>query len=154
MASEAEQAFVLGEGADPAEVNAFLNKGFGEALGLEFTELTPDRVRAQWKVTPALHQPWGIMHGGVHCAVIESVASIAASLWLGDRGHVVGVNNNTDFLRATRDGILFAEASPVHRGRTQQLWLVTVTDEQDRVVARGQVRLQNITETAALGNSK
>ncbi len=56
------------------------------------------------------------MHGGVHCAVIESVASIAASLWLGDKGHVVGVNNNTDFLRASREGTLYAEANPVHRG--------------------------------------
>ncbi|PTR27447.1 uncharacterized protein (TIGR00369 family) [Rhodococcus sp. OK519] len=152
MASDAERALGLSDGADPAEVNAFLNKGFGEALGLEFTELTPDRVRAQWKVTPALYQPWGIMHGGVHCAVIESVASIAASLWLGDRGHVVGVNNNTDFLRASREGVLHAEATPIHRGRTQQLWVVTITDDQDRLAARGQVRLQNITETSALGN--
>lgn len=151
MASDAERALGLSDGSDPAEVNAFLNKGFGEALGLEFTELTADRVRAQWKVTPALYQPWGIMHGGVHCAVIESVASIAASLWLGDKGHVVGVNNNTDFLRASREGTLYAEANPVHRGRNQQLWAVTVTDEQDRLVARGQVRLQNITETSALG---
>ncbi|QBJ98465.1 PaaI family thioesterase [Rhodococcus sp. ABRD24] len=151
MASEAGHAFGLGDGSDPAQINAFLNKGFGEALGLEFTELTPDRVRAQWKVTPALHQPWGIMHGGVHCAVVESVASIAASIWLGDRGHVVGVNNNTDFLRASREGVLYAEGNPVHRGRTQQLWLVTITDEQERLVARGQVRLQNITETDRLG---
>ncbi|WP_408014487.1 PaaI family thioesterase [Rhodococcus spongiicola] len=152
MASDAERGSIPGAGADPAEVGAFLNRGFGEAIGLEYTELSADCVRAQWKVTPALFQPWGIMHGGVHCAVIESLASVAASLWFGDRGHVVGVNNNTDFLRATRDGMLFAEATPVHRGRTQQLWLVTVTDEQDRLVARGQVRLQNIAETSALGN--
>lgn len=151
MADDAHRALGLSDEADPAEVDAFLNKGFGEVLGLEFTELTADRVRAQWKVTPALYQPWGIMHGGVHCAVIESVASIAGSLWFGDRGHVVGVNNNTDFLRATRDGILFADATPVHRGRSQQLWLVTITDEQERLVARGQVRLQNITDTASLG---
>ncbi|WP_137724194.1 PaaI family thioesterase [Prescottella subtropica] len=151
MASDAEHALVLG--GDPTEVNAFLNKGFGEALGLEYTELSGDHVRAHWKVTPDLYQPWGIMHGGVHCAVIESVASIAAGLWLGDRGHVVGVNNNTDFLRAARDGILTADATPVHRGRTQQLWAVTITDDRDRIVARGQVRLQNITETAALGTN-
>jgi uncharacterized protein (TIGR00369 family) len=58
---------------------------------------------------------------------------------------VVGVNNSTDFLRAVTEGRLTATATPVHRGRSQQLWQVAVTDEQDRLVARGQVRLQNLT---------
>lgn len=116
------------------------------------TPNSPDRVRAQWTVTPDLQQPAGIQHGGVYCSVIESVASAAGTVWLGGRGHVVGVNNNTDFLRATREGTLTAEASPVHRGRTQQLWEVRITDEQDRLVSKGQVRLANITDTGRLGN--
>ncbi|SEL04774.1 PaaI family thioesterase [Rhodococcus oryzae] len=138
-------------GMDPAAATPFLNKGFGEVLGLEYTELSGDRVRAKWTVRPELYQPAGIMNGGVHCAVVETLASIAGSIWLGDRGHVVGVNNNTDFLRATRDGVLFAEATPVHRGRTQQLWQVAVVDERDRLVAKGQVRLANVTDTDRLG---
>lgn len=129
-----------------------LATGFDKVLGLSYTELTPDRVRATWTVTPELLQPWGIVHGGVHCAVIESVASAAGSVWFGDRGHVVGVNNSTDFIRACRSGVLRAEATPIHRGRTQQLWAVVITDEEDRQIARGQVRLQNITDTAAIGN--
>ena len=80
------------------------------------------------------------------------MASFGAAFWLGERGHVVGVNNNTDFLRAVREGLLTAEATPIHRGRTQQLWQVLVTDEQDRLVARGQVRLANITDTARIGS--
>jgi uncharacterized protein (TIGR00369 family) len=91
-----------------------------------------------------LHQPAGIQHGGVYCAVVESLASVGAGVWYGDRGIVVGVNNNTDFLRAVRDGRLSGVAVPLHRGTLQQLWQVVVTDEQDRVVARGQVRLQNL----------
>jgi len=59
-------------------------------------------------------------------------------------GAVVGVNNNTDFLRAIGSGTVYGTATPVHRGRRQQLWLVTITDADDRVVARGQVRLQNL----------
>lgn len=137
---------------DPARATEVLNRGFGQTLGLEYTELSPDRVRAQWRVTSELLQPAGILHGGVHCAVIESMASFGGALWLGERGHVVGVNNNTDFLRAVRDGVLTAEATPVHRGRTQQLWQVLITDERDRLVAKGQVRLANITDTAGLGN--
>jgi uncharacterized protein (TIGR00369 family) len=59
-------------------------------------------------------------------------------------GNVVGVNNNTDFLRAVTEGTVYAESEPVHRGRRQQLWLVTIRDQGDRMVARGQVRLQNL----------
>ncbi len=121
-----------------------LTSGFAGLIGVEFTELTPDRVTARWKVRPELHQPYGILHGGVHCAVVETVASVAAAVWLGGKGQVVGVSNQTDFLRAVREGVLTAVATPVHRGRLQQLWQVEITDEEGRMAARGQVRLQNI----------
>ena len=113
-------------------------------LGLEFTELAPDRVVATWTVEPKLHQPYGILHGGVHCSVVETLASTGAAVWLGDKGHVVGVNNNTDFFRAVGDGELTSTATPLHRGRSQQLWLVERVDATGRTVARGQVRLQNL----------
>ncbi|WP_238559065.1 PaaI family thioesterase [Rhodococcus rhodnii] len=130
-----------------------LGRGFDAAIGLEYLEVTPDRVRATWEVVPTLHQPAGIQHGGVYCSVVESVASVAGSVWFAGKGHVVGVNNNTDFLRAVREGRLVAEGLPIHRGRSQQLWEVRITDETERLVAKGQVRLANIVDTAALGNS-
>jgi uncharacterized protein (TIGR00369 family) len=80
----------------------------------------------------------------VYCTVVETLASVAGGVWYGDQGTVVGVNNNTDFLRAVREGKLQGEATPVHRGRLQQLWVVVITDESGRTVARGQVRLQNL----------
>jgi len=92
-------------------------------------------------------QPMGLVHGGVYSSMIESMASVAAYTWLnasGNGGNVVGVNNNTDFLRSISSGTVYGRAEPIHRGRRQQLWLVTVTDDNDRVVARGQVRLQNL----------
>jgi len=125
--------------------------GFADLLGLRFEEVGPDRVVIVWDVTPALHQPYGIVHGGVHASVVETAASIAGAVWLGDRGQVVGVSNHTDFLRAAREGRLRAVAEPVHRGRLQQLWVVEIRDEQDRLLARGQVRLQNITDADRLG---
>lgn len=123
---------------------------FDTELGLRYTELGPDGVRAQLEVTPKLLQPMGLVHGGVYCSMIESMASVAAYTWLATRGggNVVGVNNNTDFLRSIGSGTVYGWAEPIHRGRRQQLWLVTITDATDRVVARGQVRLQNL-ETAA-----
>lgn len=116
-------------------------------LGLQFTELGPDGARAQLDVRPKLLQLTGVVHGGVYCAMIESIASMAAFAWLnshGEGGSVVGVNNNTDFLRSISSGMVYGTAEPLHRGRRQQLWLVTITDDTDRVVARGQVRLQNL----------
>ena len=120
---------------------------FDNQLGLVFTELSPDGARAQLEVKPELLQPMGRVHGGVYCSMIESMASTAAFTWVitnGGGGGVVGVNNNTDFLRAIKSGMVYGSATPVHRGRRQQLWLVTISDDIDRVVARGQVRLQNL----------
>jgi uncharacterized protein (TIGR00369 family) len=119
---------------------------FDTEIGLVFTELTPDGARAQLEIQPKLLQPMGIVHGGVYCSMIESMASVSAWAWLNARGggSVVGVNNNTDFLRAISSGTVYGTTTPVHRGRRQQLWLVTITDADERVVARGQVRLQNL----------
>ncbi|PFX04856.1 putative esterase [Nocardia farcinica] len=131
-------------GVTPEMMNEFEQGTFADLLGLRYTELGPDRVRGEFDVQPHLFQPAGIVNGGVYCTVIETLASVAGSVWYGDQGTVVGVNNNTDFLRAVREGLLRGEATPLHRGRLQQLWQVVITDEQERVVARGQVRLQNL----------
>ena len=118
--------------------------GLDTLLGIDVLEASGAKVVLGWTVGPTLHQPFGILHGGVHCAAVESAASMGAAIWYGDRGTVVGVSNHTDFLRAVRDGRLTATATPIHQGGMQQLWLVNITDADDRLVARGQVRLQNL----------
>ena len=118
---------------------------FTESLGVRFDTADGDEVTAHWDVTPALHQPHGILHGGVHSSVVETLASVGAALWFGERGKVVGVSNTTDFFRAVSSGRMSSRARPVHRGRSQQVWVVETTDDQGRLVARGQVRLQNLT---------
>jgi 1,4-dihydroxy-2-naphthoyl-CoA hydrolase len=126
-----------------------LGKGFDNELGLKYIEVTPDGGRAVLEIHDKLLQPWGIVHGGVYCSIVESLASVSAAVWLADKGGgstVVGVNNNTDFLRAISSGTVTAVSTPIHRGRRQQLWLIEITDETNRLVARGQVRLQNISQ--------
>jgi uncharacterized protein (TIGR00369 family) len=118
---------------------------FTDYLGVEFEEVTGDRVVATWEAKPSLHQPYGIVHGGAHAGVVETLASVGAGTWLGDKGQVVGVNNSTDFYRAVSEGRLTSTATPVHRGRSQQVWIVETVDTDGRLVARGQVRLQNLT---------
>lgn len=121
-----------------------------ELLGLEVTHVDVDGVVVEWTVAESHLQPYGLAHGGLHCLVNESAASIAAGFWYaaqehGEGGGVVGVNNNTDFVKAARPGDrITATATPVHRGRLQQLWLIESRDADGRLVARGQVRLQNL----------
>jgi uncharacterized protein (TIGR00369 family) len=120
--------------------------GLDTHLGINLDEAGADRVVMRWTVRPEITQPYGIVHGGAYCTAVESAASVGAAIWFGDRGRVVGVANQTDFYRAVTDGELTATALPVHRGRSQQVWRVTITDGQDRLVAQGQVRLQNLAD--------
>ncbi|GAB3804231.1 PaaI family thioesterase [Micromonospora zhanjiangensis] len=128
-----------------------LTGGFVALLGLKFDEVSADRVVIRWQCRPELHQPYGIQHGGVYASVVETAASTGAAIWFADRGGVVGVSNQTDFLRAVREGELTAVATPIHRGRSQQLWQVEITDERSRLVSRGQVRLHNTPSPETLG---
>ena len=125
--------------------------GFDGLIGLRYDQVGPDRVELSLPVTPHLLQPYGILHGGVLCTLVETAASVGAAVWFGDRGNVVGTANHTDFLRAIRGGTVSAVATPIHRGRTQQLWLVEIRDEQERLIARGQLRVANVTDASHLG---
>jgi 1,4-dihydroxy-2-naphthoyl-CoA hydrolase len=122
-----------------------ISSPFIDYLGLEFTEMTGERVVATWVAGPAHHQPYGIVHGGIYCSVVETLASLGAGVWLAERGQVVGVSNSTDFYRAVREGAMTSTATPVHQGRSQQVWVVeTRTDSDGKLVSRGQVRLQHL----------
>ena len=124
---------------------------FQELLGEEVVEASGDKVVVTCRIRPELHQPYGILHGGVYCSLVEGAASLGGALWLGDQGYVVGVANTTNFIRATREGTLTATATPLQRGRTQQLWVVEILDDQGRLAAHGQVRLANIRDAEKLG---
>jgi 1,4-dihydroxy-2-naphthoyl-CoA hydrolase len=117
---------------------------FVDHLGLRITEVAPDRVVATWTASEKHHQPYGIVHGGVHASVVETLGSVGSAIWFGDRGKVVGVNNSTDFYRAVREGDMTSVATPVHQGRTQQVWVVETKDADGRLVSRGQLRVQNL----------
>ena len=118
---------------------------FVAATGLRVTQSSGSRVAGHVDLGPDHHTPWGVVHGGVYCSVVESAASIGASLAVRDQGRfAVGVNNNTDFLRSVTSGRIDVVAEPIQQGRTQQLWQVRLTREDGALVARGQVRLQNV----------
>ena len=118
---------------------------FVAAMRFEPAEISGTRVLGSVDVGPEQHTPWGVVHGGLYCSVIESAASIGASAAVLGRGEfAVGLHNATDFLRPMTAGRLDVLAEPIQQGRTQQLWQVLLTREDGKLVARGQVRLQNV----------
>ena len=120
-------------------------------LEIEIDEAGPTRVNGSVAADERHHQPWGLVHGGLYTAVIETFATTGAFEAVKDRGQqAVGVTNITDFLRPHREGRLEVVASAIHQGRSQQLWQVEIRRPEDqKLVARGQVRLQNIDGQAA-----
>lgn len=118
--------------------------------GLELTDASVDHCEGRLEVNENHHQPYGVVHGGVYCMMVETLASTGAALWAMEQGMggAMGVSNKTDFIRATTGGVIVGRATPIHRGRTQQLWQVNITRESDgKLVAQGQVRMQNVTTT-------
>jgi len=120
-----------------------LSSPFTELLGLRIDRLTSEEVTASLTVDPERHlHPWGAVHGGVYCALIETLATLGAQLPAIPDGKLAsGIENHTSFLRQVRDGQLRARATAINRGRQLHLWAVTVSDERDRIVAHGLVRL-------------
>jgi len=129
--------------------------GFTAAMGFVFLKATPTEVEVEWTVGKQHLQPYGIVHGGVHAGVVETVCSVGAGIAAAERGQtggVVGLENHTSFLRAVREGTkLRARATPVTRGRTTQVWQAEVRDEAGQLIATGSVRLLS---TPELGPNK
>jgi len=134
----------------PPDLTYGAGSAFVRAAGLVVDTVTATEVAGHLEVGADHHTPWGVVHGGVYTAAIESAASVGASAAVGDRGQfAVGVSNVTNFLRPVTAGRLTVTASPVQQGRTLQLWSVRVVGEDGRAVADGQVRLQNVPWPAA-----
>jgi 1,4-dihydroxy-2-naphthoyl-CoA hydrolase len=119
---------------------------FLRGAGLRVDEATGTRVTGTIAAGSEHHTPWGVVHGGVYTTAVESACSIGASLAVVGRDeYAVGISNQTDFLRPHVTGDLRVTATPIHQGRTQQLWLCEIVRAQDgKAVARGQLRLQNV----------
>lgn len=125
-------------------------------MGISITHATQDEVRAELTVGTQHLQPYGVVHGGVHCGLIETLASIGAALYAMPRGQsVVGLENSTSFVRAVRSGAkLHAVSTPITRGRRTQVWEARVLDDEERVVATGRVRLLCLEPDQALAGEQ
>jgi uncharacterized protein (TIGR00369 family) len=124
-----------------AELGANLG-GWNNAMGMKLVRVTAEECVAEFTVEPQHLQPYGIVHGGVHCGIIEAACSTGAAVFALARNQtVVGLENSTSFVTAARGGKLTVRATPVTRGRKTQVWEARVTDEAGKICATGRVRL-------------
>lgn len=106
-----------------------------DSLGIRTVEAGPDRVVLEMDVDHRVHQPLGLLHGGASAVIAESAASIGAFLACGDDESSMGTDLNISHLRAKRDGVVRAIATPVRKGRSLHVWTVDIVDEEGTLVA-------------------
>lgn len=111
-------------------------------LGIEVVEVGPDKVVLRVEVGPKVHQPFGILHGGVSALMAEGAASIGGTVSVGDDEIVVGTELNCSHLRSMKSGTLTATATPFRKGRTVHVWAIQLTDEEDRLICVARCTLQ------------
>jgi 1,4-dihydroxy-2-naphthoyl-CoA hydrolase len=109
-----------------------------DKLGIRITDYDPERLVATMPVA-GNEQPYGLLHGGATCALMETVGSWAAALHAGPDKQVVGIELNASYLRAATSGTVTAVCTPVRRGRTLTTFLIEIIDEQGRPTATGRL---------------
>jgi uncharacterized protein (TIGR00369 family) len=119
-----------------------------ELLAVEILEATPERVVMRIPVDWKVHQPYGILHGGVSALLAESAASFGGALAAGPGKSVVGIELNASHLRSLRDGHLTAAATPVRVGRTVQVWTIALSDDDGRAICQARCTLAVVDDSA------
>ena len=108
--------------------------GVHDALGIEVVSASPEAVVVRVPVTSRVHQPYGILHGGVSALIAESAASIGGAVTVGPGKIVVGTELNCSHLRSVRSGVITATARPIRTGRNVHVWGIEVTDEEGKMI--------------------
>jgi 1,4-dihydroxy-2-naphthoyl-CoA hydrolase len=120
-------------------------KNLGDTLGIQVLELTGQRVIATMPVDERTRQPFGILHGGASVALAETIASIGATMNVDlDQFHVVGLEINANHIRAKKDGVVTGTGTPIHVGRSTQVWEVRIVDEQQRPICISRCTLATV----------
>jgi len=122
-----------------------------ELLGVEVREASAERVVMALPVTAKVHQPYGVLHGGVSALLAESAASYGAAMAASADRRIVGIELNASHLRMLREGTLIATATPVRTGRTVQVWQVLLTDDTGREICLSRCTLSVLAPDAAGG---
>lgn len=119
-----------------AKANSVTKNTLMETLGIEMVDYGDDFLVARMPVTPRVHQPDGVLHGGATAALAESVGSFASHMFLDiENKFVRGLEITANHLKSVSEGYVYAKATFLHKGRTTQLLDIKITDDADNVVS-------------------
>ena len=105
-------------------------------LNITYTDAGEDFLVATMPVTPAVHQPVGLLHGGASVALAESVGSAASMLFVNPEvSEVRGIEISANHLKAKRNGMVTATARIIHKGRSIHLWEIRIADENNNLIS-------------------
>ena len=115
----------------------------GKHLGIEFTEAGEGYLMARMPVDNRTRQPFGILHGGASVVLAETLGSVASWMLLDDpeKQRAVGLEINANHIRPVRDGWVYGRCTPIHTGRTTQVWDIRITDEQGKLVCISRITI-------------
>lgn len=109
-------------------------------LGLKWVEIGDDYLKMSMPVNEKTRQPYGYVHGGANCVLIETVGSIASALVIDQaKNYCVGIEINANHLRSVTDGKVTGTACPLHLGKTTHVWEVKIHDDQQRLSCAGRI---------------
>lgn len=113
-----------------------------EHLGIEFTGIGPDYITAKMPVDSRHHQPYGLLHGGASVALAETLGSVAAHCSVDTSKYFcVGLEINANHLKGVRSGYVFGKSTPIHIGKSTQVWEIRITNEQDELVCVSRITM-------------
>jgi len=119
-----------------ARCNAICKNTLMETLEIEFIDVTKDVLIAKMPVTPRVHQPDGVLHGGASVALAESIGSAAAFVFMDDKDiSIRGIEISANHVKGIRDGFVYAKAKVIHKGRTTQLWQIRIENEAGELIS-------------------
>ena len=111
------------------------NGTMGEHIGIEFTELGADFMKAQMRVDARTRQPYGLLHGGASCVLAETLGSVASAMVIDpDKFICVGLEINANHVRGVREGLVTGVVTPLHLGSTTHVWDIKIHDEREKLV--------------------
>jgi 1,4-dihydroxy-2-naphthoyl-CoA hydrolase len=136
----------------PKDLQPLGKNTLGEHLGMEFTEVGENYLKATMPVDHRTHQPYGLLHGGASVALAETLGSVGAALTLDpDLFICVGMEINANHLRSVRSGTVTGTATPLHRGSSSQVWEIKIHDDHGKLVCISRLTVAVLKKPGSIG---
>jgi 1,4-dihydroxy-2-naphthoyl-CoA hydrolase len=118
-----------------ADFSVFKQNTMGEHVGIEWSELGPNYLKATMPVDHRTKQPYGLLHGGASCVLAETLGSVASALVVdADKFICVGLEINANHIRSAREGFVTGITTPIHIGASTHVWDIKIYDEREKLI--------------------